>query len=241
MRRWLASFALLFASSAAGSSFIDSPIEETLAETPVVVRGVIGKSEVRQVKLKESTFPFTFWDLRVTEVLKGGVKPSAIQIRQLGGEREGAGMVVSGAADFSAGEEVVLMLDAPSAGDAAYPIRGLATGKYAIEKDAEGTEYIIGAGIRSEPHGPPRLALKEVRRILATQKKSPPPSPTDSATTGLLGDRATSPAAGVESPAPSPAVEESSDEPPRFSLSRLWILVLGAAIGFGFYARSRRR
>jgi hypothetical protein len=129
----------------------------------------------------------------VSEGFKGGPKSGAtIRIRELGGTKDGVSLTVSGTADFDRGEDVVVMLsEANSSVDSAYPVIGMMMGKYNLEKGADGKEYLIGAGIGAAKHPglrheasterSARISLESLREIIRNQAAEPHPSPTPAA------------------------------------------------------------
>jgi hypothetical protein len=84
---------------------------------------------------------------------KGNLSNHSIQVREIGGEVDQTGLQIAGAARFSSGEEVVLFLSGPNS-DQSYSINGMMMGKYNIDRDANGTEILSGAGVNpmTDPH-----------------------------------------------------------------------------------------
>jgi hypothetical protein len=156
------------------TSFISRPLPETTQKTPTLVRGKIGSSYSDWVKMPEGGRRiYTFYELQVTEVFKGDPKPGkSIQIRELGGEKDGIGLQIAGTAQFSPGEDVVVTLGEKNP-DGTYDLRGLMTGKFGIEKDPSGNEILVGAtgddadSAPADHHGP--WTLSEFRKMVASQ------------------------------------------------------------------------
>src|SRR4051812_44992401 len=138
---------LLNSFSAQATTFVPRPLPETTQRTTTIVRGKIdsvGKGEWAK-NAEGMTRIYTYYDLSVSEVLKGDPKPgSSIQIRELGGEKNGVGMQIAGAAQFKPGEDVFLMLGEKNE-DGSYNLRGLMSGKFGIGHDSAGHEILIGA------------------------------------------------------------------------------------------------
>ncbi|MFL5813048.1 MAG: hypothetical protein ACJ763_05680 [Bdellovibrionia bacterium] len=161
------------------TSFVSRPLPETTQKTPTLVRGKIGSNYSDWVKTPEGGRRiYTFYELQVTEVFKGEPKPgSSIQVREIGGEKDGVGLQVAGAAQFSPGEDVVLTLGEKNP-DGSYDLRGLMTGKFDIGRDQSGNEILIGAtgeemegGVSEKSaddhHGP--WTVNEFRKMVASQ------------------------------------------------------------------------
>ena len=175
--------------AAFGTSFFERPFPDTVKEAPVIVRGKVGATYSDWARSSDvSKRIYTFWELQVEEVLKGaaGGATHTLLMRELGGEKDGIGMQISGAAHFSPGEQVVVLLGDRNA-EGSYDIWGMMMGKYNIEKDEDGTEIIVGPGINSltnprigdghEGHGDTpgakRWTLADLRRLISSQGAEP--------------------------------------------------------------------
>jgi len=186
------SLPLLLLASAFASSFYEQPFPETVRNAPTIVRGKIGKSETQWTTLPDgSKHLFTYYDVNVSEGFKGGPSSGApIRIRELGGSKDGVSLNVSGTADFEKGEDVVVMLGESNAQiDGSYPVIGMMMGKFVLEKDANGKEYLRGPGLGSSTvpglrnehstEKPPQVSLDSLREIIRTQAAEPKPAPAD--------------------------------------------------------------
>jgi hypothetical protein len=178
---------------ATASSFYEQPFPDTVRNAPTIVRGKIGKTETQWTTLPDgSKHLFTYYDVDVSEGFKGGAR-GPIRIRELGGTKDGVSLNVSGTAAFDKGEDVVVMLgEANSQVDAAYPVMGMMMGKFNLEKGADGKEYLRGPGIGSAKNPALRnehstestaqISLEALRDIIKTQaseaKAAPSPVPT---------------------------------------------------------------
>ncbi len=132
-------------SSGQATSFLPQALPETVAQSPVIVRGVIGMSYSDYGSASgEERRLFTFYELVPSEVFKGALPKGGITIRQMGGSRDGVTVEIPGAARFSRGEEVVVMLGDENP-DGSYDIRSLMMGKFTIET-IDGKEYLSGPG-----------------------------------------------------------------------------------------------
>lgn len=138
---------LLFPLIAGSTSFIEQPLPDIVAETPVIVRGKIGASHADWgVGSDGNKRLYTYYELQISEAFKGQIPSGGVTIREMGGEKDGIGMQVAGAARFDKDEDVVVTLSERNP-DGTYDIRGLATGKYNIKQDQSGREVLVGAGV----------------------------------------------------------------------------------------------
>jgi hypothetical protein len=119
------------------TTFINRPLRSVIDEAPIIVRGRTGESYADWGK-SETRALYTYTDLQVTEVIKGDVKDSKIQLRQPGGVRDGIEMQVPGSAKFNREEDVVVLLNPKNADDGSYDVPGLLTGKYSVSQSADG-------------------------------------------------------------------------------------------------------
>ena len=248
--------ALLFIHSAFASSFYEQPFPETVRNAPTIVRGKIGKSETQWTALQDgSKHLFTYYDVDVSEGFKGGTRTGTpIRIRELGGTKDGVSMNVSGTAGFDKGEDVVVMLgEANSQIDGAYPVMGMMMGKFNLEKGADGKEYLRGPGIGSATHPGLRnehseektahVSLDSLRDIIKTQaseaKAAPSPTtkPSGSEPTLLSAKAGSSP--GVKTEIHDENIGAPAEKP--ISPTRPYLFGIGAAIGVIWFLKSRRK
>ncbi len=192
-------FVAVISQQALATSFIERPLPETVRETEQIARGKIGRKSVREAQSADGRRRlYTYYELQLSEVIKGSLdldQTPQILVREFGGEKDGVGMQVPGAAQFESGEDVVLMLGSRNVDDS-YDLRGLMTGKFNIEKDEDGTEYLKNAGVSALTHPVARpyqhllgsnpaettrsrVSLNDLREIVRTQA-SEPPSPSES-------------------------------------------------------------
>lgn len=126
--------ALLAMPTPAGATAVaERSIEEMAAGVPVVIRGVVQSTRAAW----DGPRIWTFTEVRVLERIKGPV-PSVVTVRQPGGEVGAIGQKVEGAAQFAAGEEVVLFLETPKGGPPSFVVSGMAAGKVRLEKTKAG-------------------------------------------------------------------------------------------------------
>lgn len=145
----------LLAPLARATSFAPLPLATVVGEAPIIVRGrILGKSvDHAQGQVGEGEGQrqiYTFYRMTVDETLKGSINPgTAITFRELGGERDGIGVVVSGAAEFGTDENVLLFLTLPGK-DGVYSLRGLMTGKINFAPEGNGSNSGKAEGANSD-------------------------------------------------------------------------------------------
>jgi hypothetical protein len=139
---------------AQATSFYERPFPDTVQDAPVIVRGKTGASHADwAVGPDGSKRIYTYYELRIDEVVKGTpASPRNINIREMGGEKDGLGMQVAGVSHYDPGEDVVVFLGEKN-DDASHDVMGMMMGKYNVERDPkDGKEYIVGAGIPAATH-----------------------------------------------------------------------------------------
>ncbi len=113
-----------------------------------------GKIHGRKVEMEPYVKrPYTYWGLSVLEQLQGQRASSEITIRSPGGEIGNIGYRIPGSADFSEGEEVVIMVHDTREGDNVKEVVGLASGKYTVKENARGEKILengLGAYLKKE-------------------------------------------------------------------------------------------
>jgi hypothetical protein len=250
-----ATFLAFFVSSLGwASSFYEAPFPDTVRNASNIVRGKIGKSEAQWVALADgSKRLFTFYDVEVTEGFKGKAKTGTIRIRELGGEKDGVGMRVSGSADFALGEDVVVMLgNAVTGSENTYPLSGMMMGKYSLEKGADGKEYLRGSGLGSAIHPSMRkegsTAMKDVqvsldglREIVRTQASEPPKPREKTAASPASREPLLTARGGEQESTPEHLTPSEPLHPTRSgSLVRPIYVLLGLAGGVFWFLKTRK-
>lgn len=244
----------LGAASALASSFYEQPFPETVRNAPTVVRGKVGKAETAWTTLSDgSKHLFTYYDVEVSEGFKGGPRTGApIRIRELGGSKDGVTLNVSGTAGFEKGEDVVVMLGEPQSQiDGAYPVIGMMMGKYNLVKGADGKEYLRGAGIGSATHPglrgenaparPAQVSLEGLREIIRTQASEPKPSPSPiPKSSGELFSAKSTAEPGSRNEIRDEELSPSNVKKNGGNRS-VYVFLVGAAIGVGWFLKSRRK
>ena len=217
--------AVIGAPYARATSFMERPFPETVKESQAIVRGKIGMKYAKDSLGSDGRSRiYTYYELQLDEVFKGkGLEAGRqIMVREIGGEKDGIGLQVAGAAQFQRGEDVVILLGRANPDDS-YDVQGLMMGKYTLEKDSEGHEYLTGAGVSSLTHpairgheqifqgantkAPIRWSLENLRKLLQEQESAAPPVTSEAKTP----NSARNPEA---SPKPSPSVKPSKQPAP---------------------------
>ncbi len=236
---------------AQATTFLQRPFPETIAEAPFIVRGIVGNSHSDWSSLKDGARRiYTFTDLGISEVIRGNVPGQQLVVRELGGTKDGMGMEVSGTAQFTRGEEVVLLLGETNP-DGSRDVRGMMMGKFNIQQDAKGTQFLIGPGLsevdpegmpghdhspKTGGHGDTVWSLNALRKLVREQDAAPDKSLTEQKKEDLSAVNAVPSSSEAESlpmstgaPQLQPSVQEASHagEKPR----RSWPWVVGVVFG----------
>lgn len=219
---------VFFLRSANATTFIPMPFPDLVGGAPTIARGVIGPSHSDWVGgANGSRRIFTFYEFQVEEVFKGEIGGSSVQIRELGGEKDGVGMQISGTAQFAPGEDVVVFLGTKNE-DGSYEVRGLSSGKFDLERQPDGKECLSGVALSGDEHerGGEKCAwdIASLRKIVREQSaapaaanlRTPPVSPPQRSLP------TSSPAPGLQ---PSPLNEVGAD-----AKGQLWKAVLALGI-----------
>jgi len=251
-------FFVAFISTGFASSFYEQPFPEVVKGAAQIVRGKVGKSETQWTVLPDgSKHLFTYYEVEVTEGFKG--KPKAgtpIRIRELGGEKNGVSLQVSGSGHFGTGEDIVVMLgeNGADSGDSAYPVMGMMMGKFNLEKGADGKEYLKGPGLGSSTHPTLRkenspaqtqVSLDGLREIVRTQAaeaasgKVPVPAAGKPADESLLSSKANKDVRGTTQVPDENLTPPLSDK--KDSSFRPLLLLLGAMIGGLWFLKSKMK
>ncbi len=225
-------------STVSATTFVERPLQEAVGDAAVVVRGTAGKSTSNWGKTDEGTRNiYTYTELQVSEVLRGPglTAPTTIQVRSLGGEKDGIGMQVSGVASFNPGEETIVLLREKNS-EGSYDVDGMMMGKFNLRTDEEGHEVVIGPGIPRSETGS-KWTFQAFRDLVASQpaprsRIQPSAGPSAAASLSPVRQEADAPVSTPsEAPRlqPSPGEEVSPDSglPSQHHLE--WWSVLGTA------------
>jgi hypothetical protein len=206
------------------TSFVPIPLTTQVGEADTVVRGKIGTSYSDYGSRNDGGRGiYTFYHLQVTEVLKGDVPDtSSILIREMGGEVNGVGMQVAGSAHFDPGEDAVVFMGAKNP-DGSYEMKGLASGKYNIQTQPDGTENLLGLA-QHETMASLR-AVAQQQRGKSAHIIAPSPSPSFTAPSSAMGSSHS--AASQLQPSSTPASDEEGKPSAKISI---WVFILAAGL-----------
>lgn len=160
--------ALVASFAAHATVVLQLTFEEMASRSVAVVRGIVGAQESHWDAAHRRIF--TYAEIRVDEPLKGRVAP-VILVRSPGGEAEGVGQRVEGTPHFTAGESVLLFLEAAPDEPAVHQVMALSAGKISLAPSKTGelratrdltgiTQYALGSIDRQ-----PRLELRTVEDL----------------------------------------------------------------------------
>lgn len=229
------------------TSFAPQDFPKAVQDAPIIVRGKIGMSYADWGKDDNGIKTvYTYLELHVSEVFKGsphGLSPPSfphLMIREMGGEKDGIGVEVTGTSHYGRGEDVIVFLREKN-GEGSFDVQGMMMGKYNLQKEADGTEFLVGAAFMptstpTDSHLTKKWTLDALRHLIQTQavsmnlkgsprSKTPPPesSTLPQAPQPPFNSRLESPVSGA-SPAPissEEALTESNSFPVGLGLMLL--------------------
>ncbi len=252
----LAGSALFTPASTYATTFYERPFPEAVQEAPFMVRGKVGMKYTDWAKGADGSKKiYTFYELKVDEVFKGDFAGTSLIMRELGGEKDGIGMQISGVAEFRTGEDTVVMLALPANSDGSYGVRGMMMAKFNVVRGEDGGERLIGPGLgggghehviagdtaSAEKHA---FTLDDLRKIVRDQGAAPKnPHPAQAAQAGTPTPVAT-PATPTGTDAADGAADSNQAAPPSngFSLARLvTVAIIATLVVFASRMRRKRR
>ena len=147
----LLAFALTM-QTAFATSFYIRPFSEFTKSTSNIVRGKISNIHTENSVDHDGVKTiYTFANLELKEVIKGNLAGSQIQIRKLGGSKDGVTLEIPSSVEFTEKEEGVFFLS-EELDDHSYEVSSLELGKFNLVK--KNGEEILKGGIfnYSQPH-----------------------------------------------------------------------------------------
>lgn len=124
--------------SAWSTSFYIRPFSEFTKTTPNIIRG-----KTTNIRVENGVAPdgvktiYTFANLDIKDVIKGSISGSQIQIRKLGGSKDGVTLEIPSSVEFTDKEEGVFFLS-EELEDHSYEVSSMELGKFLItEKNGE--------------------------------------------------------------------------------------------------------
>jgi hypothetical protein len=128
----------LWAAVAQATVLVPMDTQELTTRADRVLLGVVESQAAHWTSDHQAIY--TDVTVRVTQSYKGGVAPGErVVVRREGGNLDGLGMRVFGAAQFTVGEEVVLFTE--KRGGVAYTV-GMTQGKLHVYQDADGVKRV---------------------------------------------------------------------------------------------------
>ena len=210
------------------TTFVSMPFPDLIKGAPTIVHGIIGSSQPEWVRgANGSKRIFTFYAFQLEETFKGNVKGGSIQIRELGGEIDGVGMRISGSAEFSPGEDVVVFLGAEN-DDGSYDVRGLSSGKLNLERWPDGRECLSGIALGQ---GGRKCSwdVASLREVVRDQGDTPA-APVARVSPASVAPRSSSRPSSLAS-SPAPGLQPSAqNEVGADARGQLWIVVLALGL-----------
>jgi hypothetical protein len=232
---------------ARGTSFYAQPFPSTVQETPVIVRGKVGMHYAQWSKDEQGNQRiYTYYELQVSETLKGDAPPQAIMMRELGGEKDGVGLQIAGTAEFQPGEDVVVFLNEKNP-EGTFDIHGMMMGKLEVQVDADGDELLRGPSLNltpgvlhedsptpEDPKQKKKWTLSALRQLIQEQKSQQPPSSSKSKASpspSPVPQPLTEPQDNSSSSAPGLQPSEATESPISRGLLAFFGTIAGVLIG----------
>lgn len=166
---------LVLSTVASATVVVHRTLDEMAQRSPVIVRARVARSLAAWDEQKRTIWTWT--ELTVTDPIKGKPGPLVL-VKQPGGELDGIGQAVSGAATFREGDDCVLFLEPAPHETGAFMVSGMAAGKVlmtqwkglpAAVRDTQGLEFArpAGGGVVEKVQGPEFLGSPEtfIQRI----------------------------------------------------------------------------
>ncbi|MBU6153878.1 MAG: hypothetical protein KGP28_06210 [Bdellovibrionales bacterium] len=251
----------LMATKAGATSFFIRPFPEFIREAENIVRGRIHQPHSEfGISLGGERNVHTYAELEVLEVLKGAISKTSLQIRKLGGTKDGITLQIPGSPEFRDGEESVLFLG-PENEDHSYEVTGLELGKFGlVEKNGDleltGGLFSFSTGPESQEAIGPGVVenrrvwtLKQLKELVETQKMTAPEPRTGSSSPEKKSPNPSLPAQeGRPPPANVNPIHETSgqenhernkDNPETVKFAGVLFIIAGAFLGILLYLRRK--
>jgi hypothetical protein len=133
------------------TSFQAVPFEQTVQGAPVVARGQVASQYVEWATARNgSRRLYTYIELQPLQFYKAPaswLSKTRLLVREMGGEKDGVGMMVPGSAQFKVGEDVVVFVGDQAHTDGAYDLMGLMLSKLKVTTGEGGEERLSGPAI----------------------------------------------------------------------------------------------
>lgn len=150
--------------TAQATTFSPLPFRQLIPQVDAFVVGRVGGKSVEWAEAGGGRQIVTVTDLTVHEWIKrpkGFEARDQIRIRELGGEKDGVGLSIPGAAQFREGEIILLALSPVSLENAEFRVKGMSLGKYVLEPDSNGD--VVQFFTPGENNSREQWSLKDLR------------------------------------------------------------------------------
>ncbi len=210
-----------FTSSAQATSFYIRPFSEFTESAPHIVRGFIRDQRAENAITSDGGKTiYTFARVEVKEVLKGNIHKPEIQIRKVGGSKDGYTLEIPSSPEFKEGEESVFFLSEEKE-DQSFEITGLELGKFGVEEKNGGVFLTGGIFNYSRSQTPNETqehpgpwSINDLKALIQKQASSSAPRAQSSSTSQTHPIESSTPSSETSSKGapttPSPPSEKSS-------------------------------
>lgn len=235
---------------ALATSFVIPPFSEFAKTTENIIRGNLHDIHVENgITADGSKTIYTYATVDVKENLKGNIRSASIQVRKIGGTKDGMTLEVPSSPEFIENEDTVLFLSGEKE-DRSYEVNALELGKFSTREE-NGETYLEGGlfgfdehtSAAPEPSPAPSenqhpWSIKQLKELLVKQGAEPPPPP--------VATQSLSPSTSPSSPNP----ENKSNPSPTLSPSTssdqdegtpTWVYGAGVLLAVGIFLFFRRR
>jgi hypothetical protein len=244
--------------TAHATSFYIRPFSEFTKSTNNIVRGKISniRADHRVSENGEKTI-FTFADLDVRDIIKGNITGTQIQIRRLGGTKDGITLEIPSSVEFIDKEESVFFLSDEQE-DHSYEVTSMELGKFTlVEKNGEeflqggifaysqprpGHEHDVIANNTAENLKP--WSINQLKELVKTQQQLPYTNPEEqkSPEVSISTNVANTIAENSGTPSEQPAsISEEKENSALYFDSTVWYSLATIILTLSVFFYRRRR
>jgi len=161
--------ALLAAGSGFAATVVPLSLSDLVAQSDLAIEGKIGSGAPDWSGPAGASMIFTYWEVEVTETLKGTVTASLL-VRTPGGTKDGRSLEVPGAPSFHPDQRLILFLkktEESRSGQPVYEVLGWQQGALDIMTEPASGEPVVRRPVKSSQKQPSRLVavkLKDFKR-----------------------------------------------------------------------------
>lgn len=138
---WVLAAALLVASRASATTMVELSLDQMIAESEVVVHGVVVATGTRVVIDGEDANPTTIVRVKPLAWLKGDAFAREVVVRERGGTYAGRTLRIEGTPRFRPNEEIVLFLERGPDGE--LRTYGMVQGKFEVRPAGNGAPKTV--------------------------------------------------------------------------------------------------